>query len=265
MLDDMVRDMFVEERGGGEVVKALDMGKVEGSGGIGEEEEAREFTIAALPSPTRELGVGLGGKVVLELDAMSPLLREMQKIERVGSAEGDARDIEAGAVEIGPQATQGAREGSEAKRVPSLIQYFQDQAALEDAKERAAVPPSVGTASDVATDSPTVGEAIKMAVRTVTSKVAEKVAETVAVGNTKGNHHGNNKGSWGKSKPPLLPVHQGQQSASLELLEVLGLRETFDHVVSMVAKATQGRRKMLAVIALSYLVLLHVFLISGRL
>jgi hypothetical protein len=83
------------------------------------------------------------------------------------------------------------------------------------------------------------------------------------------------------SKPPLLPTHSTHSSnsthsthwtrqpfslsQSLEFLEVLGLRETFDHVVSMAARATQGRRKVLAMIALSYLVLLHVFLISGRL
>jgi len=74
-----------------------------------------------------------------------------------------------------------------------------------------------------------------------------------------------------RSKPPLLPTHQGSSSSSsfigqsVEFLEVLGLRETFDHVLSMASRATQGRRKMLAMIALSYLVLLHVFLISGRL
>ena len=73
-----------------------------------------------------------------------------------------------------------------------------------------------------------------------------------------------------RSKPPLLPTHQGSSSSSfiaqsVEFLEVLGLRETFDHVLSMASRATQGRRKVLAMIALSYLVLLHVFLISGRL
>jgi len=228
MLEEMMEEVFVEGKGKGkgegkmEVAKALDMDG--------------EFTIPAMPSPTRkEKNETETEKVVLELEAMSPLLREMREIEGV-KCDVDVEAGAAGAVEIGPQEVK--KEGDEegAKRVPSLVRYFQD---LKDATGRGGGGSGVG-AGVTAT-----------AVNTVNT-VKAQVKKT-------------------RSKPPLLPTHQGSSSSSsfigqsVEFLEVLGLRETFDHVLSMASRATQGRRKMLAMIALSYLVLLHVFLISGRL
>lgn len=260
MMEDMMREVFVGESGAGEgteekVVKALDL-----SSGSSLEEEEREgsFTIAALPSPTRDQhavrdvgGRRFDGKVVLELDVMSPLLKEMREIERVsmgveevaagdsGVAVGVDVDVECGTEEVGPQEVAGRDRADlatihgtsrQVKRVPSLVQYFQEQAAV---------------ARDATTSS------VAKAVVDVVKKQAKRVA--------------------GSKKPPLLPSHNGPAAQASEVpsfekfLEVFGLRQAFDHGLMWVSRATQGRRKMMAVVALSYLVLLHVFLISGRL
>ena len=248
MMDDMMREVFVGESGAGEgnVVKALDL-----SLGCASDEDEGEgsFRIAALPSPTRDQhasrdvgGRRFDGKVVLELDVMSPLLHEMQEIERasrgVENLDG-SMDVECGAEEVGPQEVAGRGDvdhaavqgpSREVKRVPSLIQYFQEQA--------------------------------RGARGATTSSVAKAVADVVK---------NQAKRVAGSKKPPLLPMHQGSSGQASEFpslekfLEVFGLREAFGQALTWVSRATQGRRKMMAVIALSYLVLLHVFLISSRL
>ena len=233
MLEEMMEEVFVEGEG-----KEKGEGKGEGEGKVAKALDMDmdgEFTIPAMPSPTRKEKnetetEKVKVKVVLELGAMSPLLREMREIEGV-KCDVDVEAGVAGAVEIGPQEVkkEGGEEG--AKRVPSLVRYFQD---LKDVTGRGG-----GGGGG--------GGVTATAVNTVKAQVKKM-----------------------RSKPPLLPTHQGSSSSSfiaqsVEFLEVLGLRETFDHVLSMASRATQGRRKVLAMIALSYLVLLHVFLISGRL
>jgi hypothetical protein len=253
MMDDMMREVFVGGPGGddGNVAKALDLslgGALDGYGDGDEDQAEGSFRIPALPSPTRDQrasrdvgGSRFDGKVVLELDVMSPLLHEMREIERVsrGAEKSDVGgdvDVECGAEEVRPQQVaggdnvgRGAVKGDarHVKRVPSLVQFFQEQAS--------------GAASS----------SVAKAVVDVVKNQAKRVA--------------------GSKKPPLLPLHQGLAGQSSEamsfekFLEVFGMRETFDHAWTWVSRATQGRRKMMAVIALSYLVLLHVFLISGRL
>lgn len=251
MMDDMMREVFVGGPGGddGNVAKALDLSLGGALDGDGDEDQAEgSFRIPALPSPTRDQrasrdvgGSRFDGKVVLELDVMSPLLHEMREIERVsrGAEKSDVGgdvDVECGAEEVRPQQVagggsvgRGAVKGDarHVKRVPSLVQFFQEQA-------------SGAPSSSVA-----------KAVVDVVKNQAKRVT--------------------GSKKPPLLPLHQGLAGQSSEamsfekFLEVFGMRETFEHAWTWVSRATQGRRKMMAVIALSYLVLLHVFLISGRL
>ena len=260
MVDDMMREVFVGEPGAGEekVAKALDLSSVCSLGEEAEEDPDGAFTILALPSPTREQhtigdtmgGRRLDGKVVLDLEAMSPLLKEMREIERVskvveevaGGGMGMDVDVECGTVEVGPQEVAGGDPADHAttqgpshhvKRVPSLIKYFQDHARGARGARRAAT------------------SSVAKAVVDVVKKQANRVA--------------------GAKKPPLLPLQHGSSAQASEnpsfekFLEAFGLRGAFDHALSSVSRATQGRRKMLAVIALSYLVLLHVFLISGRL
>ena len=102
MLEEMMEEVFVEgEMAKGKVAKALDM-DMDG-----------EFTIPAMPSPTRKEKNETETekvKVVLELGAMSPLLREMREIEGV-KCDVDVEAGVAGAVEIGPQEVK--KEGGE--------------------------------------------------------------------------------------------------------------------------------------------------------
>ena len=290
---------------GGFVVKALDLsGSVGESLGVlgGDEEVAggREsaevegcFTIPALPSPTRErhvvhtvhgayhgayhgeyhgdqiaqtaqIAVGEcqnSKEVVLELDVMSPLLKEIREIEKVSKGAGYEREeeneaIDLEALEIEQQGVSGVpgRGGEgEATRVPSLIQYFQ-------AKDTV-----VGRGVDKGTDGRdggTTGDVGETEASTTSvARAVDKTAKAVKAVRTQA------KRVMGLSKkPPLLPTHLGSRTrGDFSFAFPEGFGEAYDRMVMLATRATQGRRKILAVIALSYLVLLHVFLISGKL
>jgi hypothetical protein len=237
MLDELVVDVF--EDPGAKTSRKLDY-----CVGESPREGEERFTIAAIPSPTRD-SVGpvsqkpgvveverfpapqsdhsLSGQreVVLEVDVMSPILRQIHEIEQRG--DGTVRNEKAEVIDIEIQESTdvepaAARDNRKKHgRVPSLIHYFASQ------QEQ----------------------------RQGDSKKAE-IAGAKHVTN---------------GKPPLLPMHHSHyhKRNMLGFLHDVDLNGMAENLVAWAARATQGRRKMLAVIALSYLVLLHVFLISGRL